>query len=103
MCLHVVSCHNLTKVGMKTFEKRIILNKLSHNGIILDDNLQCTRGNYRLSVKPNGVRDSVLTLWYIVIDNLKDPSDPTTDYFTSYYPTTINAAIRAMFPDHSNE
>lgn len=79
------------------FKKETIVNKLKKSGIELgaDNSAVNSSGKYLIKIRPNG-RDEPGAFWYIVIENLRDPSRIEEDYFSSYFPKTIKAAIAAF-------
>ena len=81
---------------MNTFRKQTIVNKLAKAGLELNAYGAVTKDRYRLMIKPNGNAQDPETFWYIAIYDLHDPGDSMTDYFTTYFPETIKAAIRYM-------
>ena len=52
-------------------------------------------GKYKLRARPNGRREPGVS-WMVSIDNLKDPNRSEYDYFTTYYPSTLKAAVGYM-------
>ena len=77
---------------MSLFNKKTIMNRLIKVGLIVDENQTVTRGTYRLRIRDNGNSGTC----FIAIDNLEDPSRGEYDHYTTYFPTTIKAAINWM-------
>lgn len=79
---------------MSLFKTKTLEQKLNKAGLVLDASRSVTRGNRRLTVRQNGTSSE---LSFVCIANLQDPDRAECDYFTSYYPSTIKAAIAEMF------
>lgn len=75
---------------MSTFNEKTVISKFAKAGLVFDQNKSITKGNKRLRIRSNG------STCYLAIDDLADPNRAEYDYFTTYFPATIKAAINAM-------